>query len=1296
LRRLALFALVSALVFAENPRHQFTSSKEPLTQPSNLPARTIAQEHLRSVASTIGLGETGLAGVYLRNEYTTDHNGVTHLRYGQQFYGIEVYSAAWSVNIDSQGRVLNAGGFLSPSRPSAFSNPSADAGARALRAVLKDVNPSLATSYLPMEREANLRTKTIRFSRGGFGDVIEGKPVWYPVSGRLIPAWTFYVQAEDGVMRYESVVDPETDAVLVKAPMTYFQSRPPARGMVFVGPSPQPPATFGAPTTDRPYVERQMRSFDGDPAASPRGWVDDTATIGNNVRAGFNPLGISLLATSDLTIAADRNFTYPLQLGPGFPAPSEFRDAATANLFYWSNVAHDEFYKIGFNEAAGNYQRDNFHKGGVEGDAMLAASHYGIQQRGAVAPTNNAFYTTTRPEDGQPSGIHMYISQNLDSRTLTDSSYDNEVIIHEYTHGVSTRLVPNLSFIQGRAMGEAWSDFYGLEFTVPEGADPDGVYPFGEYFLQLFGTGIRNRPYTTNMEINPITFAQLGRVFAQGPQVHSDGEIWMSALWQMRANLIRQFGEREGRRRARILVLDGMKLSLPNPTMVDARDAILLADRVNYNGASQSQIWAAFAKRGLGVLAHSTDPDSPNILASFDTPSAGGKLAFYETTYLAGEAVRVVLHDDNNKASFATIQLTTSVGDVETVRLERLGETFYGLIPMSTNTVNRNNGTLNVVAPDAISAYYTDGDTGSGASQIQVTVPVTAGYTGLVGAVPTPLPAGNEAPIFAPFTTLTSVGAARISLPFDFPFFDRKYGVITVYGSGLISFLTPEQFTTACKDVSALSRLPAIAPMWTTLVYGGRAQANENVYFFRGSNFVRIRWAAETFTSFAPPLGPNPEPVNFSATLFEDGRIEFAYGAGNRAVVNNDATARSLGCAMAGPTVGISRGRDSYALTLSTHHERVNLEGALPIRFEPPFANFSIPEAFLETPAEGATVRGTLSVRGVAIDRQQLLTRGDLLIDGVSRGTVALNQPRPEVCAQAPVPGCPNIGFFRADSVEALGLTPGTHTIQLQFTNARGGFVRVPETPRSFVVEAGQPASRAGGNIDAPTAGATVRGIFQVTGWAHAGELRVAGVDVLIDGITYATASYGLSRNDVCNAILPRPVNCPNVGFVANINSLRGAIVLPDGEHKMQIRVRDESGRLTLLPEQPVTFTVDNGPNQLPVGAIETLTNGQTVRGVITIRGWAYDPDGTISLVRVLSNGAFVSTARYGIARPDICATLPDVTACPAIGFELEYDTRLMPNGPGRLGVILTDNRGTNVIVPNLVDGGLNVVVDNQ
>jgi len=63
------------------------------------------------------------------------------------------------------------------------------------------------------------------------------------------------------------------------------------------------------------------------------------------------------------------------------------------------------------------------------------------------------------------------------------------------------------------------------------------------------------------------------------------------------------------RRHAKIVV-DGMKLSPPRPSMVDARDAILLADRVDFAGASQTQLWGAFAKRGLGVVAHSADANS--------------------------------------------------------------------------------------------------------------------------------------------------------------------------------------------------------------------------------------------------------------------------------------------------------------------------------------------------------------------------------------------------------------------------------------------------------------------------------------------------------------------------------------------------------------------------------------------------------------------------------------------------------------------------------------------------------------
>jgi extracellular elastinolytic metalloproteinase len=51
------------------------------------------------------------------------------------------------------------------------------------------------------------------------------------------------------------------------------------------------------------------------------------------------------------------------------------------------------------------------------------------------------------------------------------------------------------------------------------------------------------------------------------------------------------------------LVLDGMKIQPCNPSFVDARDAILQADKINFNGDNECLIWKGFAKRGLGTKA---------------------------------------------------------------------------------------------------------------------------------------------------------------------------------------------------------------------------------------------------------------------------------------------------------------------------------------------------------------------------------------------------------------------------------------------------------------------------------------------------------------------------------------------------------------------------------------------------------------------------------------------------------------------------------------------------------------------
>jgi extracellular elastinolytic metalloproteinase len=118
--------------------------------------------------------------------------------------------------------------------------------------------------------------------------------------------------------------------------------------------------------------------FTGDPVASPRGWVEGTRTSGNNVIAGTNPLGEFQMRDPLPAEAPDRNFSFPLQLGPAAPNPTNYREAAVTDLFYWANRAHDLFYGIGFDETAGNFQQGNFGRGGVGGDPMLAYSQFGI------------------------------------------------------------------------------------------------------------------------------------------------------------------------------------------------------------------------------------------------------------------------------------------------------------------------------------------------------------------------------------------------------------------------------------------------------------------------------------------------------------------------------------------------------------------------------------------------------------------------------------------------------------------------------------------------------------------------------------------------------------------------------------------------------------------------------------------------------------------------------------------------------------------------------------------------------
>jgi len=1284
------FVFAVPVLFAQTSELQHSSPIPRLTEPSNRAPQDVGFDYL---ASSSGLSPDDLSGVYLAKAYTSAHNGVTHLQYRQRFQGIDVYNAAWVANVAADGAVVSAGGTLYPD-PGTIDFASKIPATTAVRAAVQEINPRLGSRYVPSEISVPVSSFSatpyrVRYAAGDFGGDIDGRLVWFSHRKTLLLAWVFNVVDEDGVSSYDVAVEAATGAIIAKEPTTFFQSAP--RGLVFEQGWPQPNPTPGVRlNSPPPIVERKLIPFVGEPKASPAGWMINNETAGNNAVVGENLLGQSFLTNAYRTQAATGDFSFPLSLGPTAPSPLAFRDAANVNLFYWVNLAHDFFYVNGFDEAAGNFQSNNYGRGGAGGDALMAFTHFGAAANGGPA-LNNAFFSTRSLSDGGASMIAMYASSSGTAGFFADGAFAADVIIHEYTHGVSLRLLPDgYGSFQTSSMGEAWSDFFGLEFTIPPGSPADGAYPLGEYFTQSWGTGGRTRPYSSDTNINPLTYADLGHVLFQSPEVHADGEIWVEALWEARANLIQQLGETEGRRRIRQLVIDGLMLSPPSPTMVDARDAILLADRLDYEGASQDQLWRAFAKRGLGAFAHSDGGDTVHVISSFDVPSPVGKLRFYENTFVAGEPIRVVLSDSNLFESTTTVQLTTSSGDVEDLVLSRSGSVYFGGIPSFLSSVAPQDGAIELIPGDVLTATYRDAQTGFflGGNVVTATASTQQPYAAVMTTTSTTIPT------FPNEVRLTNIRIpVFVSLPFDFPFFSKRYRSMVVYPTGGIGFES-SAFTSlvrpGCNDIFELMRFAGIAPLFANLTFG-TAQQNEGIWLsLPAANTVAIRWSAEIIpTGIA--VSPVFEPVNFAVVFNADGVITFHYGSGNQ---NLHTAAQTLSTCGAQPAVGLSNGHDVYVRPAIQR----SYTNAPAITFYPPFNSLTDPVAILERPSPDEIVRGVMRVSGIAYDpgflNTTFITRRDVFIDGVQRSVITAPTARTDYCLANQVPGCPFVGFQSELNLAALGLTAGKHSIFVRVTNTRGAFKDTD--PISFTVDAA-PARLPVGAIETPAAGAELSGTVDFSGYAYASDLRVFRVDLLIDGLTYPVALYGAPRPDICGTLpAPLPPNCPNVGWTLSRNTRTGAPPLPDGSHSMQLRVLDESGRYTLVPESPVAFTVKNGPQTFPLGAVTSIKPGDRLSGVIPISGYAYSTVGRVVSVVVLVDGYSVASAQYGQPRPEVCANLPAVAACPDIGFSVNLNTRILTNGSHVIGVRITNDSGLSTVVPNQVLNGMNVTIDNR
>jgi subtilisin-like proprotein convertase family protein len=274
---------------------------------------------------------------------------------------------------------------------------------------------------------------------------------------------------------------------------------------------------------------------------------------------------------------------------------------------------HDFSYLYGFDEVAGNFQSNNYGKGGTGNDYVFADAQDGNG-------VNNANFFT--PAEGANPRMQMYIFTNANPDR--DSDLDNGVIAHEYGHGISNRLTGGPANVgclnNSEQMGEGWSDFFGLMTTMKPGDKAGDRRGIGNYALNQApgANGFRPAPYTTDMSVNSSTYGTL-----PGSAIpHGVGYVWCTMLWEMTWNLIHAHGMETGYEEAMNLVMEGMKLQPCSPGFIDGRNAILAADVALYGGVNACLIWEAFARRGLGVSATQGSTNSINDgVQAFNTPN---------------------------------------------------------------------------------------------------------------------------------------------------------------------------------------------------------------------------------------------------------------------------------------------------------------------------------------------------------------------------------------------------------------------------------------------------------------------------------------------------------------------------------------------------------------------------------------------------------------------------------------------------------------------------------------------------
>lgn len=419
---------------------------------------------------------------------------------------------------------------------------------------------------------------------GPFAQAIKGSLVWCPIDGSMRLAWQVILALPNMEGQYQTLVDAESGEILYCAQITHFLT---AKASVYRVNGGQSRELVDFPLDIESHGLPMPRDL---PQDFPDPWVDDEHLSGNAVR-----LHLELTEPGIRGQKQHGVLTFD-------PIDAKSNEQKLVNAFYYNCLMHDFFYLLGFREQEGNFQRNNFKRGGVALDAIDVHIYPEFVQGTANMQT---------PVDGKAPKMNLGLVNSTNRHTALDSS----VVFHEYTHGVSHRLVGGpmnyraMAAPQSRGIDEGLSDYVACTVT--------GDTVIGAWCVNR-PSGIRGLCYDGDF---PDHFGELGQ--GRYTEPHSIGEIWCAALLDMNRNI--------GVSLSLQLVVDALKLAPANPNFLQMRDAIILAldhlravgrlDSDEYTTALE-RTWRVFVKFGMGPAARSDGAYLTGIVADFNMPAS--------------------------------------------------------------------------------------------------------------------------------------------------------------------------------------------------------------------------------------------------------------------------------------------------------------------------------------------------------------------------------------------------------------------------------------------------------------------------------------------------------------------------------------------------------------------------------------------------------------------------------------------------------------------------------------------------